>query len=80
MIIEFEIVGFRDDYLAINEKNHKVAMHFDDKTWADIGWQEQVVFLDEMKDVLRHTLTKFGQVEYRIINANKGLSSDDNNN
>ena len=77
MRITIDIIGHIDRYLGIEEPNHKVEIEMQDASWDSINWEMRDFFLSELCDVLRHSLTKFGQAHYTIhANQKKGLEYD----
>lgn len=80
MQITIDIIGHIDRHLGIEEPNHKIEVFLEDKSMQTLNWEEQAVFLDELCDIFRHSLTKFGQAHYTIhANQEKGLDYDTEN-
>lgn len=74
MKVTYQIIGHIDADLGIREDNHEIDVLLDDHTWFKMEYDQQIVLLDELADVLRHSLTNYGQIHYTIhANHEKGL-------
>lgn len=78
MEILIDVIGLIDRELGIKEDRHKVRVILENHSWEQLDWESRAFFLDELTDVVRHSLTKYGQVEYTIhANQTEGLEYDD---
>lgn len=78
MQVRIEVVGLIDKDLGIREDNHVITVELQEHSWKALDWEARAMFLDELTDTVRHSLTKYGQADYKLIaNQKEGLEYDE---